>query len=94
MKKIMMAVAVVATLGLAACGSNAKAEGFGDFFSNFWGDSNNSARGEGNADAKAGGEGKFSMNFEGKAMTEGNMDAKAGGVGNNSATGNARNVDK
>jgi hypothetical protein len=92
MKKIMMAVAVVATLGLAACGSQAKAAD--NFWSNFWGDSNNSARGEGNTDAKAGGEGKFSMTFEGKAMTEGNMDAKAGGVGNNSATGNARGVDK
>lgn len=88
----MMVVAVVATLGLAACGSQAKAAD--NFWSNFWGDSNNSARGEGNTDAKAGGEGKFTMTFEGKAMTEGNMDGKAGGVGNNSATGNARNVDK
>jgi major membrane immunogen (membrane-anchored lipoprotein) len=91
MKKIMMAVAVVATLGLAACGNEAKAEGF---FSNFWGDSNNSARGEGNADGKAGAQGKFSINFEGKAMTEGNMDGKAGGVGNNSGSGNARGEDK
>lgn len=87
-----MVVAVVATLGLAACGNEAKASD--GFFSNFWGDSNNSARGEGNADGKAGAQGKFSMNFEGKAMTEGNMDAKAGGVGNNSASGNARGEDK
>ena len=88
-----MIAAMVSTLGLAACGSDAKAEGIGDFFGNFWGDSNNSARGEGNADAKAGGEGKFSMNFEGKALSEGNMDAKAAGVGNNSGSGNARSVE-
>ena len=93
MKKIMMAVAVVATLGLAACGSQAKAEGIGDFFSNFWGDSNNSARGEANGDAKGGAEGKFTMSFEGKAMSEGDMNAKGSTVGNNSGSMNARSVD-
>jgi len=91
MKKIMMTVAVVATLGLAACGSNAKAEGF---FSNFWGDSNNSTRGEANGDAKGGAEGKFTMSLEGKAMTEGDMNAKGGAVGNNSGSGNTRANDK
>ena len=94
MKKIMMTVAVVATLGLAACGSNAKADGFSDFFTNFWGDSNNSGRGEATGDAKGGGEGKFTMSFEGKAMSEGNMDAKGSTVGNNSAVTNVRSEDK
>ena len=92
MKKIMMAVAVVATLGLAACGSETKAAD--NFWSNFWGDSNNSARGEATGDAKGGGEGKFTMSFEGKAMSEGNMDAKGSTVGNNSAVTNVRSEDK
>jgi len=91
MKKIMMTVAVVATLGLA---TQAKADGFSDFFTNFWGDSNNSARGEATGDAKGGGEGKFTMSFEGKAMSEGNMDAKGSTVGNNSAVTNVRSEDK
>ena len=86
-----MTVAVVATLGLA---TQAKADGFSDFFTNFWGDSNNSARGEATGDAKGGGEGKFTMSFEGKAMSEGNMDAKGSTVGNNSAVTNVRSEDK
>ena len=89
-----MVVAMVATLGLAACGSPAKAEGIGDFFTNFWGDSNNSGRGEANGDAKGGAEGKFTMSFEGKAMSEGNMDGKGSTVGNNSAVTNVRSEDK
>ena len=80
-----MAIALAAFVSTAAASDN--------FFSNFWGDSNNSARGEGNADGKAGAQGKFSMNFEGKAMTEGNMDGKAGGVGNNSASANGRSTE-